>query len=615
MPVRLVGIAGPLEGAVFLSADRQVILALDDYHVPFVTDDRTAARHCVIDEAEGRWRVSEGDPQNPPIVNGLPVTDHALADGDRLKLGDSLFLVEVHASRPQGVATGTIEEPKARVRITRELRREDVLQLQPAHLDAEIRSGSWRPGDLSTLLKISVALSAIHGFVELERPLLELLFEAIPADLGGIVMGDGDRESSIPVNHAVVHHVVHDVVAVCATEAPEDAGQPERQLLVAPVAVFDRVLGAIYLTASGPDVRFDEAHLQLLTAVAGLAAVALAHAQEIEALEVERRRLRAEIHIEHNIVGNGPAMRDIYRQIGRVAPTDSTVLIRGESGTGKELVARAIHLNSGRADRPFLPINCAAIAEHLLESELFGYEKGAFTGAVARKPGKLELAQGGTIFFDEIGELPPTLQVKLLRVLQEREFERVGGVKSIHVDFRVLAATNMALEDALEKGAFRRDLYYRLNVVSLTLPPLRDRKDDILSLSHHFARKHGARTRKRIGGITDEALEALRSYDWPGNVRELENAIERAVVLGSGERILAEDLPETVLDAAGRAPSDGLAPANYHQYLRQAKRDLIVQALARAGGNYTSAARQLGVHPNYLHRLIRNLDLKSTLQS
>ena len=226
-------------------------------------------------------------------------------------------------------------------------------------------------------------------------------------------------------------------------------------------------------------------------------------------------------------------MRSLYRQIGRVAPSDSTVLITGESGTGKELVARAIHSNSPRAERPFVAINCAAITETLLESELFGHERGAFTGAIAQKKGRLETADGGTVLLDEIGELSPALQAKLLRVLQEREFERVGGTRSIAVDFRLVAATNRDLEQAIAAGTFRRDLYYRLNVVSLAVPPLRERPEDIPLLANHFARRHAANMKRRVTGVSPEALACLMAYDWPGNVRELENAIERAVVLGS----------------------------------------------------------------------------------
>src|SRR5919199_2848686 len=280
-------------------------------------------------------------------------------------------------------------------------------------------------------------------------------------------------------------------------------------------------------------------------------------------------------------------------------------MICGETGTGKELAARAIHQNSPRARRPFVALNCAALVESLLESELFGHEKGAFTGAVAQKKGKFEIADGGTIFLDEVAELAPALQAKLLRVLQHHEFERVGGTRTIKVDVRGIAATNQDLPAAVHGGGFRQDLWYRLNVVSFTMPPLRARRADIPMLSAHFAAKYG---RGRPIEISREALEVLRTYEWPGNVRELENAIERAIVLGCSDRIVADDLPEAILDASAALP--GRETAAYHQTVLETKRRLILDAIDRSGGNYTAAARLLGINPTYLHRLVRNLRLR-----
>jgi transcriptional regulator with GAF, ATPase, and Fis domain len=380
---------------------------------------------------------------------------------------------------------------------------------------------------------------------------------------------------------------------------------------------FDKLLGVIYLESDSPDEPFDEGRLRLLMSIASVAATALGHEQHAEALVDENRRLEAELDLHHHMIGNSPAMRSLYRHIGRIAPSDSTVLITGESGTGKELVARALRSNSQRAERPFVAINCAAITETLLESELFGHEKGAFTGAIAQKKGKLETAEGGTVLLDEVGELSPALQAKLLRVLQEREFERVGGTRSIAVDFRLLAATNCDLEQAIAAGAFRRDLYYRLNVVSLAVPPLRERPEDIALLANHFARRHAANVKRRVLGVSADALACLMAYDWPGNVRELENAIERAVVLGSSDVIVPDDLPETLLEAGPTSSAGAAAGAgspHFHDAVREAKKDLIVKAFTAARGSYSAAARLLGLHPNYLHRLIRNLNLKTLLK-
>jgi Nif-specific regulatory protein len=382
---------------------------------------------------------------------------------------------------------------------------------------------------------------------------------------------------------------------------------PVHSLLCAPLVISGRVAGVIYLDTQDARVRFDANHLQMLTAITSLASLALDNIGYLEKLQEENRELRTQITIQHNMVGSSGRMREVFEFIRRVAPTDSTVLIQGESGTGKELVAHAIHTNSKRANAPFVPINCAAIAENLLESELFGYEKGAFTGAVTQKKGKIETAAGGTLFLDEIGELALPLQAKLLRVLQQREFERVGGTKPIKVDLRLVAATNQDLEQAVEEGKFRKDLFYRLNVVSISMPPLRERRDDILPLAEHFIDKTAKKCNTRAKPLSPEAKLSLANYDWPGNVRELENAIERALVLGATDSILVEDLPDAISETATHA---GAPTTKYAGAMKDTKRQVILQALQEANGSYIEAAKSLGLHPNSLLRLIRRLDLK-----
>jgi Nif-specific regulatory protein len=311
------------------------------------------------------------------------------------------------------------------------------------------------------------------------------------------------------------------------------------------------------------------------------------------------------------MVGDSSRMHDVYQFISKVAATDSTVLIRGESGTGKELVARAIHRNSKRASKPFVAINCAALTEALLESELFGHERGAFTGAITQKKGKIEVADGGTLFLDEIGELALPLQAKLLRVLQEREFERVGGTRPIKVDIRLIAASNRNLDEAVKQNLYRQDLFFRLNVVSIVLPPLRERREDIPLLAMHFVEKYSKQVNRTVLGISPEVHTLLKQYDWPGNVRELQNALERAVVLGSSERIRPEDLPEGVVET--NAPSHA-SLLRYHDAVNSVKRELILKAIEQAGGNFTEAAKLLDLHPNYLHRLVKNMDLRKDLR-
>lgn len=299
------------------------------------------------------------------------------------------------------------------------------------------------------------------------------------------------------------------------------------------------------------------------------------------------------------IIARSIKMREILNKIGQIAKTDSTVVIYGESGTGKDLVARAIHYKSPRAKGPFIKVDCSALAEGVLESELFGHEKGAFTGAIRQKPGRFELAHKGTIFLDEIGNLSQNLQIKLLRVLQEREFERVGGTRTISVDVRVIAATNKNLWKQVEEGKFREDLYYRLNVVSLTIPPLRERKEDIADLTYYFLQKLKTRTRREVRGLTSAALKALVAYDWPGNVRELENVIEQAMVLSESDIIEISDLPDFVLHSRTASRESELesllGTMSLPEILDHIEKQMIVKALERAGGVKAEAARILGV--------------------
>ena len=317
-----------------------------------------------------------------------------------------------------------------------------------------------------------------------------------------------------------------------------------------------------------------------------------------------------ESELRHGIIGESAAIKQVIEIVARVAPLDSTVLITGESGTGKELAARALHDNSPRASRPFVAINCATLSEAFLESELFGHERGAFTGAIAQKKGKLELAHGGTLFLDEVSELALPLQGKLLRVLQEREFERLGGTQTIKADLRLIAATNRDLAALVRGGKFRQDLYYRLRVISIEMPALRRRREDIPLLANYFRVRQGGKMKRRTQGISAAAKECLMRYDWPGNVRELQSAIESAMALGSTDLILAEDLPEPVLP--GEVADDALP--RFDGALVEVKRDLIRKAYQQAHGDYAAAAKALGLHPNSLLRLVRTLGLRAEIR-
>ena len=367
----------------------------------------------------------------------------------------------------------------------------------------------------------------------------------------------------------------------------------------APLYVRGTIAGVIAANAEG----------SVLAAVATLASVALENAREVENLRVRCSLL--EEQAETGIVGRSAVIERLLQMIERLAPQETTVLILGESGTGKEMVARALHRQSRRQAAAFVAINCAALTPSLLESELFGHEKGAFTDAVSQKKGKLELANGGTVFLDEIGELAPQLQAKLLRVLEQREFERVGGTRTLSLDVRLIAATNRDLAAEVRRHAFREDLFHRLNVVALRTPPLRDHREDVPELARYFLARMSARCGRRVAGISPEAERFLTAYSWPGNVRELENVIERAVVLGESDQVRVEDLPESVLETA--LPSD-LAGA-YQASVGDAKRECILRAWTEAGGDYKIAAANLGLHPNSLLRLVRNLRLRDILEA
>lgn len=346
-------------------------------------------------------------------------------------------------------------------------------------------------------------------------------------------------------------------------------------------------------------------------------AITLNRALEYRNLKRENTNLRNQLKRKYqfkNIIGESPAMQDVFETVEKVADTDSTVLILGESGTGKELIARALHYNSYRKEGPFVPVNCAAIPSELLESELFGHEKGAFTSAIRTRIGRFELANGGTLFLDEIGDMNPNLQSKLLRVLQERQFERIGGVKPIVVDIRIISATHQDLKKAVLKKRFREDLYYRLNVIPIEIPPLRERKSDIPLLAHHFIHHFSKNRKKKVTGITDEAMERLMEYDWPGNVRELENMIERLIILAGGEKIDLSDLPERVLPSLSKEmrgvldiPEEGFS---LESALNEYEKQLLLQALNKTGWVKNKAAQLLHMNRTTLIEKIKRQNLQ-----
>jgi transcriptional regulator with GAF, ATPase, and Fis domain len=631
MHPKLVAVAGPWKGKSFPLAEETNVVGREPESHICLDESAVSRRHCEIARSGDRCTVRDLGSHNHTYVNGAAVTAAEILPGDKIEIGASTFLL---------VASGdlTVQQDDDSI----ELRPEDSVYLSGTQDGPAVGPSARITGDLRALLRLSTIL---HSFRDLHnargqrardglaRLLLNLLFEIFPAESGAVLLDDDTpgrpfsvvlkRESDkrLTVSSTVVRRVMEHRAVVWVGDAGSDrdidseslAGVPApmRSVLAAPLVVRGEVAAVLYLETSNPGRRFDQNHLQCIGAVAGMAAVAWENASYVEWLQGLNDQLLEELKPKHDMVGSSPKMLELQRLIAKVAPTTSTVLILGESGTGKELLARAIHRNSPRASGAFVAINCAALTDTLLESELFGHEKGAFTGAVGQKKGKLEVAAGGTVFLDEIGEMAPLLQAKLLRVLQERQMERVGGTQTVKLDIRMLAATNRDLEEEVRKGNFRQDLYYRLNVVTLKSPALRERTEDIIPLANHFARRFAERCGRPISGIAPAARAYLQSYSWPGNVRELENALERAVVLGSSDTILPEDLPDNIRE--GSHPAE-VSATIYDEALNAAKRQVVLKAFDQTNYDHEAASKLLGLHPNYLHRLIRTLDLRSALK-
>ncbi|HXD19241.1 MAG TPA: sigma 54-interacting transcriptional regulator [Vicinamibacterales bacterium] len=490
---------------------------------------------------------------------------------------------------------------------------------------------------LSTLLEVSQALSGTLNLKSSMQRVLQILIRHHGVVRGMVTLlregelhveaiegfDDRARTISYKVGEGITGQVAQSgkpIVVPRVSKEPEflnrmprraDVARNELSFICVPIVVQRATTGTLAVDLKFKAERDYESSVKFFGIVSSMIAQAL-NVQRL--VEEERRRLvdenthlRQELRERYdfsNIIGTSGPTRQMYEQVAQVAQTNTTVLIRGESGTGKELIAHAIHYNSLRAKKPFVKVSCAALPDTLIESELFGYEKGAFTGANARKKGRFELAEGGTIFLDEIGDINASTQVKLLRVLQEREFERLGGTESVRVNVRVIAATNKDMEKAIAEGTFREDLYYRLNVFTIFVPPLRDRKADMLLLADHFLEKFSREHGKVIKRISTPAIDMLMSYHWPGNVRELENALERSVLVCDGQVIHGHHLPPSLqtADASGTVTRVSLRDA-----VEGFERDLIQDALKTTRGNRAKAARLLDTTERILNYKVRNL--------
>jgi Nif-specific regulatory protein len=609
------------EKKVDLKADRTLIGRGDENDIR-LRHPSISRTHCEILRDNENYFITDLGSLNGTTVGGVPAERTLLRSGDRIGAGDFTIVFEdVDAPETRFCDVEIDEEPFSLPA--------DAISMGLDNIVATMAR------DLNAILKVTAKINSVHDVEELQKALLSEIFEVVPAGSGAIILVDSDLGFAeivgldrgrtgglVNVSRTMINRVLKDRTVVLANDIISDErdSKPESlaiagvsSLLCVPMYLFDKVVGVIYLSTIYEAETFDESHLRFMTAIAPIASLAIENARNFSSLQIENVRLKAETLLERNMIGESAAMQEVYGFIAKAAPSDATILIEGESGTGKELAAQAIVVNSARRDKPLVIINCATLTENLLESELFGHEKGAFTGALAQKKGKIEIAHGGTLFLDEIGELPMPLQAKLLRVIQERELERIGSIQKITVDVRIIAATNRDLETEVRNGTFRQDLFYRLNVMKLRLPPLRERTSDVMPLAEAFLSDYSQKNGRSLKGFSEKARAMMLRYEYPGNVRELENAVERAVILSSGEWIASEDLPEEFHRVSGETGDvEELVPLQ--EGVRIKKKQMIIEAFQKAKGSYVDTARILDVHPNYLHRLIKSLDIKSDLE-
>jgi transcriptional regulator with GAF, ATPase, and Fis domain len=595
-------------------------------------DDLCSREHAEVFPDADTWCVRDLGSLNGTHVNGEPIRgERSLRPLDEVRLGRTkLVFVDELAQLPavprasSGKAADRTDGFEIRKRLGQTRYQPPVESDEDTNAEPRVAP----PQAVSVLYRLALDMAGAKNPTELCELVVDAVFRATPAEVAAVLALKEGKEL-VPVVHrtrgarAQTYHKVSNYVsyevlstkqAVLAENVAADNSLKNRDsiaelqvasLICAPVMFEDQLLGLLHLYRASPQGALDPDDLEFTLAVARQLGTVWQGLRRQTTLSAEVRSLKDLLRVESEIVGESPALSTIISQLGRVAETKATVLIRGESGTGKELVARAIHLSSPRRDAPFVCLNCAALTETLLESELFGHEKGAFTGATERMIGKFEAADKGTIFLDEIGEMALSTQAKFLRVLEGHPFERVGGNSAIKADVRVVAATNRALEDTVRAGTFRRDLFFRLQVVQLEVPPLRDRLTDVVLLAEHFLKRFARETGRKIRGFTSAALEKLKTYRWPGNVRELKNVIERAVALGSASQIDAADIWLSELDAGG--PVVGFGAAAYKpESLEDMEKRHILETLKHTDWNKSQAAAILGIERSTLDRKIKH---------
>ncbi len=617
-------------------------------------DDACSRNHCEIFCSDGEWKLRDLGSRNGTQINGKVVSaDTSLLSGDVISIGEcrlafttSLESAPANPSSPDQQTSPTEGPTSPTHTAIHQIREPSILHrtATPDFLAAgqTARSDVNYGAELAKLYRLGLEMGIAKTRQQLSDVVLAALARDTVASISAILLTSPDLQGPpAPVDLQVVaYHSRKDLPyrrvsdnlsrvvlskreAILATDVPDDRqlsvfdslGQMKAvSVICAPIATADRMMGLIHLYSTNADNPLDKHDLEFTLAVANQLAVALLHLQERDSLQtgLEKAKtvnesLRSQLLQEQILIGETNSMRDLKDRISLIAETDANVLIRGESGCGKELIARSIHSMSPRRDAPFVCVNCAALNESLLESELFGHEKGAFTGAVDRKIGRFEQADGGTLFLDEVGEMSPAIQAKFLRVLEGYAFERIGGRKPIQVNVRIVAATNRDLEEAVEDGDFRKDLYFRLQVAEITASPLRERRDDIPLLANAFLQKFVLKTGRVIKGFTDEAMQVLCDYSWPGNVRELQNTIERTVILCRNEVVRATDIQLSSLGSRMSAPAVEKASSGEYRELSMAdvEQEHILKTLEHTGWNKSKSAQILGIERSTLDRKLK----------
>lgn len=646
-PAYLVVRQGAQFGRVYeLEAGKKFLLGRAESNAVVLDDDLCSRFHAeVFRTASGEWAVRDCGSRNGTRVNDLSIDkDYVLKANDEVGLGRNKLVFVAHLSElssesDQSPTPAGMDIVSRVLLATRYDNGETMLPTgdeEPSNTGTPLIEGpnpKKLAKDLAFLYRLALNMGQTTQFGELTQVVLPALLDATHADGAAILSlsaqgskrewkvaafqyHDTQQQTLILPPSTVIRDVQHSKQAVLAVSRNrfQTVPVPQKQLgsfILAPVKTRETIEFLLYVFCSTPLQVLQQDSLELCVAIGKQMSVALQGMKRQEELQLENQRLREQIATDVQLIGRSPVVESILVQISKVATTTATVLIRGESGTGKELVARAIHLASLRKSSPFVCLNCAALPETLLESELFGHEKGAFTGATERKIGKFEAAHGGTIFLDEIGEMPASAQAKLLRVLEGHAYERIGGSEPVKVNVRVLAATNRPLEEAIRQNRFRQDLYYRLQVVEMRVPSLRERKDDIPLLADYFLQRFRLDIGRKIPGFTDAAMEKLTKHSWPGNVRELRNVIERSVALSDGGSIDADDL---WLSPLTLTPPTGSSEIKHHAgyrplTLEAMEKEHIISTLKHVQWVKSQASMILGIERSTLDRKMKAYEI------